>query len=194
MAVADVDGDGDLDVFIGQYKAPYQAGNMPTPFYDANDGFPSFLLINNGQGEFRDTTQAAGLAEKRNRRTYAASFVDFDSDSHLDLVVTSDFAGVDIYQGNGKGQFIDRTEAWLNQPRLFGMSHVLSDFNRDGLVDLYAVGMASTTARRLERMKLGRDTEQEVTAHRAAMGHGNRLYLATHEANKRFTLTEPELV
>ncbi len=192
MAVADVDGDGDLDVFVGQYMAPYQGGNMPTPFYDANDGHPSFLLINDGQGKFQDITDSSGLAAKRNRRVYAASFVDFDGDSHLDLAVTSDFAGVDVYQGNGKGQFDDHTQAWLSQPHLFGMSHVLSDMNRDGLVDLFAVGMASTTARRLERMKLGLESEQEITAHRAAMGHGNRLYLANRKSNKTFALTEPE--
>src|SRR5437867_3055755 len=29
---------------------------MPTPYYDANDGFPSFLLINDGHGNFHDVT------------------------------------------------------------------------------------------------------------------------------------------
>jgi hypothetical protein len=56
LASGDVDGDGDLDVLLTQYKLPYIGGQMPTPFYDANDGFPSFLLLNDGRGVFSDIT------------------------------------------------------------------------------------------------------------------------------------------
>ena len=59
----DVDGDNDLDVLITQYKSPYIYGQMPTPYYDANDGFPSYLLINDGQGNFKDMTKEFGLSE-----------------------------------------------------------------------------------------------------------------------------------
>ena len=59
----DVDGDNDLDVLITQYKSPYIYGQMPTPYYDANDGFPSYLLINDGQGNFKDMTKEFGLNE-----------------------------------------------------------------------------------------------------------------------------------
>jgi len=188
--VADIDGDGDLDLFLGQYIGPYQGGNMPQPFYDANDCFPSFLLVNDGKGNFTDGTQDAGLKDRRNRRVYGASFVDIDSDEKLDLVVTSDFAGVDVFQGDGTGKFDDKSQSWVAQPRLFGMSHALADFNQDGNLDLFAVGMASTTARRLERMKVGVKSEEDITAHRASMGHGNRMYFGgTRE--RVFSLTEP---
>ncbi|MCH2385280.1 MAG: VCBS repeat-containing protein, partial [Pedosphaera sp.] len=44
MTAADIDLDGDLDLFVGQWKQPYLRGSMPTPYYDANDGYPDTLL------------------------------------------------------------------------------------------------------------------------------------------------------
>src|SRR5256885_11575153 len=34
-------------------------------YYDANDGFPAYLLRNDGQGNFTDATEASGLGKKR---------------------------------------------------------------------------------------------------------------------------------
>ncbi|MDP6913529.1 MAG: VCBS repeat-containing protein, partial [Verrucomicrobiota bacterium] len=45
MTAADIDLDGDLDLFVGQWKQPYLRGSMPTPYYDANDGYPDTLLL-----------------------------------------------------------------------------------------------------------------------------------------------------
>ncbi len=69
LTCGDVDGDGDLDLWLGQYKPPYERGQMPTPYYAANDGYPAWLLLNNGHGEFSDATEASGLSAKRFRRT-----------------------------------------------------------------------------------------------------------------------------
>ena len=49
-STADIDNDNDLDVWVSQYESPYVYGQMPTPYYDANDGYPSYLLINDGKG------------------------------------------------------------------------------------------------------------------------------------------------
>lgn len=37
----------------------------------------------------------------------------------------------------------------------FGMSHAFGDYDLDGKLDLFVVGMSSTTARRLDRLGLG---------------------------------------
>jgi len=177
ITAGDIDGDGDLDAWLTTNKAPYHGGQMPTPYYDSNDGYPSFLLTNDGKGHFTDKTKEAGLAKKRYRRTYSSSFVDLESDEDLDLVVINDFAGLDVYLNDGKGHFTDVTERLGDERFSFGMSHVLADFNGDGELDLYMIGMGSTTARRLERMKLGR---KEFPAHQQArmpMAYGNRLFL-----------------
>ena len=61
ITAGDIDADGDLDLWLGQYKYPMLGGQMPTPYFDANDGYPSFLLRNEGSGRSTDATQAAGL-------------------------------------------------------------------------------------------------------------------------------------
>ena len=178
LTAGDVDGDGDLDVFAGQWKAPYAEGSMPTPFHDANDGFPDFLLINDGAGMFSDGTEQAGLAAKRNRRTFSASLLDMDGDRHLDLVVVADFSGLDVYRNRGDGTFEDVTASRVDERHAFGMSHTFGDYDGDGRVDLYMVGMSSTTARRLDALGLARKGFDEYTSMRAPMSYGNRLYVS----------------
>ena len=175
--VGDVDGDGDLDVFAAQYKAPYQDGLFPTPYYDANDGWPAYLLLNDGSGNLREATVESGLASKRHRRTYSASLVDLDGDHDLDLVVVSDFSGMDLYLNDGKGRFTDVTAALGDDRYSFGMSHALADFNRDGHLDIFMGGMGSTTARRLVNMGKGRDEFPQHNTNRMKLGYGNRLLL-----------------
>ena len=177
LSAGDVDGDGDLDLFLGQWKQPYERGSMPTPYYNANDGYPDYLLLNNGNGGFRDGTVAAGLSAKRLRRTFSASFADLDGDVDLDLVVVCDFSGVDVFRNDGKGKFTDVTSEWIAQRHGFGMSHVLDDFNGDGQQDIYMVGMSSTTARRLDRLGLGRKGYEKHDAMRGPMTFGNRMFL-----------------
>ena len=177
MTAADIDLDGDLDLFVGQWKQPYLRGSMPTPYYDANDGYPDTLLLNNGTGQFTDGTEAAGLSAKRNRRTYSASFADLDGDHDLDLFTVCDFSGIDLYRNDGKGKFTDVTDQWVKQRHGFGMSHAVNDFDGDGVLDIYMVGMSSTTARRLDRLGLGREGFEKLDAMRAPMTYGNRLFL-----------------
>ena len=173
----DIDGDGDLDVWLGQYKNPYDQGQMPTPYYDANDGHPAWLLLNDGRGHFSDATEAAGLGKKRWRRSYSGSLADLDADGDLDLVVASDFAGVDVYVNDGRGRFADRTDPWLPERHVFAMAHALADFDTDGRLDLLVMGMHCPAAQRLDHLGLKRPGRPEYEAMRPIMTAGNRLFL-----------------
>ncbi|MEM9079942.1 MAG: CRTAC1 family protein [Verrucomicrobiota bacterium] len=185
ITAGDTDGDGDLDLWFGQYKSPYLDGQMPTPFYDANDGYPSYYLVNQGNAQFTDATEESGFTKYRHRRTYSASFIDLDEDGDLDLVNISDFSGLDLYKNKGDGTFQLATDSTIDQRHSFGMGHTFGDYNQDGLLDLYVIGMSSTTARRLERLNLGREDKPDIHRMRMAMGYGNRLYFGNKEGRFR---------
>ena len=179
FTAGDIDGDGDLDLFMGQYLMPYENGQVATPYYDANDGLPNYLLVNDGHGRFRDVTEEAGLGARRHRRTWQATLVDLDQDNDLDLAVICDFAGVDLWRNNGKGFFTDATEQMAARPKAFGMGSSIADYNGDGRLDFYLIGMSSTTASRLMKMKVARPGFEMENKMRGPMSYGNRMLLGT---------------
>lgn len=176
ITCGDIDQDGDLDLFLGQYRTPYEGGQMPRPYFDALDGPPAYLLRNQGNGRFEDITPGSALAAKRHRRSYGASFADLDADGDLDLLVTSDFAGVDVYENDGTGRFTDRTTPWIDETRAFGMSHEFSDFDADGILDFFMAGMPQPTADRLQALGLERPGFEAWKDERSRVSAGNRLY------------------
>ena len=178
ITAGDIDGDGDLDLWVTQYRLPFVNGQFPTPYYDANDGFPSYLLRNDGT-QWLDITEVSGLAPKRYRRTYSASWLDFDGDGDLDLVNVSDFAGLDLYRNDGRGHFTDMTSGLGLTRHAFGMAHVVWDANHDALPDLLMVGMDSPVASQLDALGLGRSEFPGHTVHRGAMTYGNRLFVGS---------------
>lgn len=187
LTCGDLDHDGDLDVFLGQYRVPTLGQVLRPHYYDANDGLPSYLLQNDGHANFIDVTEVAGLGPKRWRRIYSASLADLDGDGHLDLMVGSDFAGLDFYHNDGSGHFTDVTRQWVAEPHGFAMAHALADFNADGRLDLLMIGMPSPTVDRLEHLGLRRFYSTEDGPRRPAMTFGNRLYLG--QANGGFEQT-----
>lgn len=176
LTAGDIDQDGDLDLWLGQYKPPYVQGQMPTPVYDANDGYPSYLLVNNGNSEFIDATESSGLGKIR-RRIYSSSLIDLDDDQDLDLVIVSDFAGVDLYENDGQGHFTDITQQALSDRTGFGMAHAFGDFNNDQKMDFCMIGMNAPVASQLDSLGLGHPDFPDYTQNRPDLTYGNRFYL-----------------
>ena len=136
-AFADVDGDGDLDLFVcvtGDYY-----GQMPDPPFDANDGRLNRLYLNDGHGHFTDATAAWGLA-KTSRWSLSCLFADYDGDGRPDLLVTNDFGFKNLYRNVGGGRFSDVAKSSGAEVRAYGMSAAWADFDGDGLLDLYTTG------------------------------------------------------
>jgi len=184
IAAGDLTGDGFPELYLGPSTPAYEDGLMPTPYFDANDGKPAFLLRNRGGLIYEDISEMTDVAKKRGRRAYVASMLDLNADRRMDFVVTSDFSGIDFYENTGGG-LRDRTDEWVDDRSLFGMSQSFADFDRDGTLDILAVGMSSTTARRLERMGLGREEFPEHQQMRMRIAYGNRLYFGNGQGSFR---------
>ena len=128
LAVADVDGDGLLDV----YFVDQRGGNQ--------------LWRNVGGGRFEDITTKAGVA-LADRVCVTASFADYDNDGRPDLFVTTVRMGNALFHNEGNGVFRDVTaESGLavKQPR-HSSGAVWFDFNNDGLLDLFVCNVGSYT-------------------------------------------------
>lgn len=104
--------------------------------------FPNVLLINTGNGNFENKTADSGLADSSNSRS--GIWVDLDNDGDLDLFeVNAGFNGAGkqphicfINDGAGKFQSYPLEQGPYEQ---FGRgdSGMATDFNKDGLQDLF---------------------------------------------------------
>jgi len=136
-AFADVNGDGNLDLFVcgtGDYY-----GQMPDPPFDANDGRRNYLFLGDGKGHFRDVSAEWGVA-KPTRWSLSCLFADFDGDGRPDLIVTNDFGLKNLYRNVDGKRFEDVTKKLCVEDRAYGMSAAWGDFDGDGRIDLYTTG------------------------------------------------------
>ncbi|HZI67623.1 MAG TPA: CRTAC1 family protein, partial [Thermoanaerobaculia bacterium] len=136
-AFADVDGDGDLDLFVCVTGAYY--GQMPDPPYDAEDAAPNRLFVNDGRGRFRDASKEWGIDGPK-RWSLSGLFSDYDADGRTDLLVTNDFGFKNLYRNDAGRRFEDATSHAGVEDRGYGMSGAWGDFDGDGRLDLYATG------------------------------------------------------
>ena len=108
-AVADYDRDGWLDIYFCLYVF-YQGTSQykyPSPYFDANNGPPNFLMRNNRNGTFRDVTAESGMNQNNTRYSFCCAWNDFNGDGWPDLYVVNDFGRKNLYRNNGNGTFTD---------------------------------------------------------------------------------------
>jgi hypothetical protein len=123
VAVSDIDGDGDPDVFVGGLANAAQFGYP-------QDGY---LLINNGSGQFALANKSQINLQKLGITT-SALFTDVNADGTEDLVVAGEWMPIKIFL-NRKGIF---EEAPIASSSGLWQSILATDVNGDGKKDLLA--------------------------------------------------------
>ena len=118
IAVADVDGDGRLDVYLVS-----QVGT-------------NGLFRNLGGGRFKNITASAGVAVA-DAIGVSASFADIDNDGDADLYVTNVRSPNRLFLNDGKGVFKDVSAGSGVAISEHSSGAVFFDYDRDGLLDLF---------------------------------------------------------
>ena len=150
-AVADYDRDGWLDIYFCLYVY-YQGTDQykyPSPYYDAENGPPNFMMRNNRDGTFRDVTAETGLNQNNTRYSFACGWSDFNRDGWPDLYVVNDFGRKNLYRNNGNGTFTDIAPQAGVEDVGAGMSVCWFDYDNDGAEDLYVANMWTAAGERI---------------------------------------------
>ncbi|MBN2475534.1 MAG: VCBS repeat-containing protein [Pirellulales bacterium] len=118
VALGDLDGDGDLDAFVGNSS---REGAMPNTVW-----------LNNGQGLFLDSGQSLG-----NYHSEGVALGDLDGDGDLDAFVANDFGmrePNEVWLNGGQGYFVDTGQSL---GRFLSMDVALGDLDGDGDLDAF---------------------------------------------------------
>ncbi|MEI6582526.1 MAG: VCBS repeat-containing protein [Chitinophagia bacterium] len=104
----DMDGDGDLDLFIGGRNVPGSYGNIPA----------SLLLENMGKGIFKDVTPAKAPALLKAGMVTDAAWVDLDGDHSIELVLAGDWMPLKVFSFSSRilqlAYEIPNSSGWWN--------------------------------------------------------------------------------
>lgn len=123
VAVADVDHDGDLDVFIGTLSKT-EGTAFGTPMN-------SYLLLNDGHGKFEIATGST-IPLTRLGTVTSAQFADLNKDGWPDLIVTGEWMPVKVFM-NDHGKFSEHDIAHSTG---LWQTMLATDVNGDGNPDL----------------------------------------------------------
>jgi tetratricopeptide (TPR) repeat protein len=150
-AIADYDRDGWLDIYFCLYIY-YQGADQykyPTPYYDAENGPPNFMMRNNRDGTFHDVTASTHLNQNNTRYSFCCAWNDFDGDGWPDLYVVNDFGRKNLYRNNGDGTFTDIAASSGTEDTGAGMGVCCFDYDNDGSNDLYVADMWTAAGKRI---------------------------------------------
>ena len=129
-SLADLDGDGDLDVFVSNKFVPNNPGMSQQ----------DEIWFNDGKGHFTRSSYDFGDVP-----SLAVALGDIDGDSDIDIVISNFTVSgpsvsfeLSIWTNNGAGVFAKSSSLSLENT---SYSVKLGDFNGDGTLDIFAVGL-----------------------------------------------------
>lgn len=145
-AFADIDNDGDLDLYIVNIPGPFQSWLSKKSVATAKN----VLYRNNGDGTFSDITHSA----KVDNHGYGMGcvFADYDGDGYVDLYVTNYGENV-LYRNNGDSTFTDVTKIAGVACSLWSAGAAFADYDGDGYVDLYVCNYVNYNLEKFQQKK-----------------------------------------
>ncbi len=136
VAAGDIDGDGDIDLFVGGRSVPGRYGKAPL----------SYLLINDGKANFTRPEKSFYGASDAIGMVTDAVMADLNKDGKLELVVVGDWMPVSVYSFQNKRLESNKGFAGLENSAGFWKTIVAEDINADGYPDLL-VGNLGTNSK-----------------------------------------------
>jgi tetratricopeptide (TPR) repeat protein/peroxiredoxin len=187
-AAADYDRDGWLDIYFCLYVY-YQGTDQykyPSPYYDAQNGPPNFLMRNQRDGTFRDVTRATGLDQNNTRYSFCCGWSDFTGDGWPDLYVVNDFGRKNLYRNNGNGTFTDIAGPAGVEDAGAGMGVSWLDYDNDSKQDLYVANMWTAAGERIATQQIfQKNAPDPVRALYRKHAMGNSLFRNLNGGNFR---------
>jgi hypothetical protein len=136
----DYDRDGDLDLYVGNQPPNSLAlkEQMKGKTYTA---FTDRLYRNDGKS-FTNVTGASKLTNYN--YTLSVTTFDYNNDGWIDIYLASDYDEPDfLWKNNGDGTFTNEVHNAMRHMSNFSMGSDISDLNKDGNIDLFAVDMVA---------------------------------------------------
>ena len=155
-AWADMDSDGDLDLYVGNESGSSQVYSWNL-IQNPGTAFPSQLFQNNGDGTFTDIARAAGVTN--GRYTKGVAWGDFDNDGDPDLYV-SNIGPNRLFRNDGMREdgltrFTDvAPRLGVTGPEESSFATWFFDYDNDGDLDIW-VNDYGATVRRVSASYLG---------------------------------------
>ncbi len=129
VRAADIDRDGDIDLFIGGWVMP---GEYPLPQ-------ESFILLNDGTGKFTNVAPSMIPGLSKGGMITDAAWVDLNNDSWPDLVTVGEFVPVRVFINDNGKILKEATKSWFDSPETGFWNKIrICDFDHDGDMDIIA--------------------------------------------------------
>ena len=135
VAYSDINNDSFPDLFVGGHVVPGRYPEAPK----------SYILLNNGKGNFEDRTDEIQPSLKNPGMITNAAWADINGDHVEDLVLLGEWMPISIYL-NENGKLIDKTNSYFEE-RQFGLWTTLKimDINNDDKLDIIAGNIGTNT-------------------------------------------------
>lgn len=131
IQLGDLDGDGDLDVYVANWRFDQAVCSFCLP--DSRDA--DQIWLNDGSGRFFDTRQRLAGSSAA-----AVDLGDFDNDGDLDAFVANDDSSNRVWLNDGSGHFVDSDQ---RLGRMGSTDVELGDLDGDGDLDAFVAGTSN---------------------------------------------------